>query len=79
MKPLLQATGDSSWRMLPDDPEGLLNKLKKAKPGASEEAVPDSDTEGKLSPTGPTATPAPAPAAPAAPGAAPAPAPNSPT
>jgi membrane protein required for colicin V production len=79
LKPLLLSTGDQLMALLPDDPEGLLNKLKKAKPGASEEAVPDSDTEGKLSPTGPTATPAPAPAAPAAPGAAPAPAPNTPT
>ena len=31
--------------MLPDDPEGLLNKLKKAKPTAGDEAAPDSDSE----------------------------------
>lgn len=71
-KPLLLSTGDQLMALLPDDPEGLLNKLKKAKPTAGDEAVPDSDSEGKLTPTAPTATPAPG-AAPAAPGAAPAP------
>ncbi|QAY96497.1 colicin V synthesis protein [Methylovirgula ligni] len=68
-KPLLVSTGDQLMALLPDDPEGLLNKLKKAKPTAGDEAVPDSDSDGKLTPTAPTA-------APAAPGAAPAPAPN---
>jgi membrane protein required for colicin V production len=44
MRPLLQATGDQLMAVLPDDPEGLLNKLKKPKsPGASEEPVPDAD------------------------------------
>ena len=62
IKPLLQSTGEELMAMLPDDPEGLLNKLKKAKP-ASEEPVPDSDT----SPT--PGTPEPAPTAPATPGA----------
>src|SRR5271168_2171474 len=31
MRPLLQATGDQLMAILPDDPEGLLNKLKKPK------------------------------------------------
>jgi membrane protein required for colicin V production len=48
MRPLLQATGDQLMAVLPDDPEGLLNKLKKPRPGgASEEAVPDTDQEPK--------------------------------
>jgi membrane protein required for colicin V production len=48
MRPLLQATGDQLMAILPDDPEGLLNKLKKPKSaGASEETVPDTDQEPK--------------------------------
>jgi membrane protein required for colicin V production len=48
MRPLLQATGDELMAVLPDDPEGLLNKLKKPKPaGASDETVPDTDQEPK--------------------------------
>jgi membrane protein required for colicin V production len=48
MRPLLQATGDQLMAVLPEDPEGLLNKLKKPKsPGASEEPVPDADQEPK--------------------------------
>ncbi len=50
MRPLLQATGDQLMAVLPDDPEGLINKLKKKKgPGAGEEPVPDSDQEPKKS------------------------------
>jgi membrane protein required for colicin V production len=46
MRPLLQATGDQLMAVLPDDPEGLLNKLKKKKiSGAGEEPVPDTDQE----------------------------------
>lgn len=53
MKPLLQATGDQLMAVLPEDPEGLLNKLKKPKAaGPSEEAVPDSDVEPKKGETG---------------------------
>ena len=53
MRPLLQATGDRLMAILPDDPEGLLNKLKKPKSaGASEETVPDTDQEPKKSETG---------------------------
>jgi membrane protein required for colicin V production len=48
MRPLLQATGDRLMAVLPDDPEGLLNRLKKPKSaGASEETVPDTDQEPK--------------------------------
>src|SRR5262249_41787520 len=48
MRPLLQATGDELMAVLPEDPEGLLDKLKKPKsPGASEEPVPDTDQEPK--------------------------------
>jgi membrane protein required for colicin V production len=48
MRPLLQATGDQLMALLPDDPEGLLNKLKKPKSApAGEEAVPDTDQEPK--------------------------------
>ncbi len=53
MRPLLQATGDRLMAVLPDDPEGLLNKLKKPKSaGASEETVPDTDQEPKKAETG---------------------------
>jgi membrane protein required for colicin V production len=63
LKPLLQSTGEELMAMLPDDPEGLLNKLKKAKP-ASDEPAPDSDT----SPApGAAPAPAPTPGSPAAP------------
>ncbi|MGP0061353.1 MAG: CvpA family protein [Beijerinckiaceae bacterium] len=50
MKPLLQATGDQLIAMLPDDPEGILAKLKKPKAAGTEEAVPDSDIEQKPNP-----------------------------
>jgi membrane protein required for colicin V production len=53
MRPLLQATGDQLMAVLPDDPEGLLNKLKKPKSaGASEETVPDTDQEPKKTESG---------------------------
>jgi len=53
MRPLLQATGDQLMAILPDDPEGLLNKLKKPKSaGASEETVPDTDQEPRKGETG---------------------------
>jgi membrane protein required for colicin V production len=71
LKPLLQSTGEELMAMLPDDPEGLLNKLKKAKP-ASDEPAPDSDTS-------PAPGAAPAPGAPAGPSHSAAPATPSPT
>jgi membrane protein required for colicin V production len=53
MRPLLQVTGDRLMAILPDDPEGLLNKLKKPKSaGASEDTVPDTDQEPKKTETG---------------------------
>ncbi len=42
MKPLLQSTGRELMAMLPDDPEGLLAKLRKK--GVSDEPAPDTDT-----------------------------------
>jgi membrane protein required for colicin V production len=54
MRPLLQATGDQLMAMLPDDPEGLLSKLKQPKAAApSEEGTPDSDVEPKPAPLPP--------------------------
>ncbi|WP_036257399.1 CvpA family protein [Methylocapsa aurea] len=54
MRPLLLATGDQLMAVLPDDPEGLLAKLKKPKVAApSGEPAPDSDDDQKPSPTGP--------------------------
>jgi membrane protein required for colicin V production len=59
MKPILQATGDQLMAMLPDDPEGLLNKLKKNKGGpASEEQPAEGDQPKPAVPT-PPARPAP--------------------
>jgi membrane protein required for colicin V production len=55
MKPILQATGDQLMAMLPDDPEGLLNKLKKNKGGtASEEQPAEGDQPKPAVPTPPT-------------------------
>jgi membrane protein required for colicin V production len=53
MKPLLQSTGRQLMAMLPDDPEGLLAKLRKPKP-ETDEPTPDSDTETKPKPGGRT-------------------------
>jgi membrane protein required for colicin V production len=79
LKPLLQSTGEELMAMLPDDPEGLLNKLKKAKP-ASDEPAPDSDTSpapgaapAAGSPAAPSHSAAPATPSPTAPAPAPAP------
>ena len=69
MKPLLQSTGDELIALLPDDPEGYLNKFRKSK-AATEEAVPDSDVPSATPPANaPAASPpaAPPPAAPSAP------------
>jgi membrane protein required for colicin V production len=54
-RPLLQATGDQLMAVLPlpDDLEGLFNKLKKPKSASpSEEAVPDTDLEPRKDKTG---------------------------
>jgi membrane protein required for colicin V production len=50
MKPILQATGDQLMAMLPDDPEGLLNKLKKNKGGTAAEDQPAESDEPKTAP-----------------------------
>jgi membrane protein required for colicin V production len=73
MKPMLQSTGDGLIAMLPDDPEGLLNRLKKPK-AASEEAVPDTDMGVPPASASPAANPPAAPNTAAAPPAPPAPA-----
>ncbi|ACK49388.1 Colicin V production protein [Methylocella silvestris BL2] len=57
MRPLLQATGDQLMAMLPDDPEGILAKLKQPKAAPSEEAAPDADVEPKPAPAAPAAPP----------------------
>jgi membrane protein required for colicin V production len=54
MKPILQATGDQLMAMLPDDPEGLLNKLKKNKGGTASEEQPAESDEPKASPAVPS-------------------------
>ncbi|HUZ90412.1 MAG TPA: CvpA family protein, partial [Methylocella sp.] len=54
-RPLLQATGDQLMAVLPmpDDLEGLFNKLKKPKAARpSEDAVPDTDQEPRKGETG---------------------------
>lgn len=72
MRPMLQSTGDELIAMLPDDPEGLLNRLRKPK-SASEEAVPDTDIGVPPGSAAPAPNPAAAPNTAAAP-SAPAPA-----
>lgn len=48
MRPMLQVAGDELMALLPDDPEGLLNKLKKPKGAVpTEELTPDTDQEPK--------------------------------
>jgi membrane protein required for colicin V production len=53
MKPILQATGDQLMAMLPDDPEGLLNKLKKKGGAVSEEQPAEGDDTRPAVPTPP--------------------------
>lgn len=53
MKPILQATGDQLMAMLPDDPEGLLNKLKKKGGAVSEEQPAEGDDTRPAIPTPP--------------------------
>lgn len=50
MKPLLQSTGNELMAMLPDDPEGILAKLKKPKVGPDEAAPPESNSAPKSAP-----------------------------
>ncbi|MHB8885706.1 MAG: CvpA family protein [Methylovirgula sp.] len=44
MKPLLQSTGNELMAMLPDDPEGILAKLKKPKAATDETAPPEGES-----------------------------------
>ncbi|MGO9388780.1 CvpA family protein [Rhodoblastus sp.] len=53
--PLLKTTSDQLLALLPDDPDGILAKLKKHKPGAGEEAPPpETDQEPKAAPATPS-------------------------
>jgi len=52
MRPLLSVTGDQIMALLPDDPESILAKLKKSKPGAPPEDAPAEGDDSK-SPTPP--------------------------
>jgi membrane protein required for colicin V production len=56
--PLLKATSDQLLSLLPDDPEGLLAKLKKPKPASGEE-VPPPETDAEPKTTPPTPPPRP--------------------
>ena len=65
-KPYLEYTGDQLKAMLPDDPEGIINRLKKKRaPGDDTPAEPDSDAKA-AAPT-PSPIPAPPPPGPLAP------------
>ena len=71
--PLLKATSDQLLALLPDDPDGIIAKLKKHKPGGGEDAPPpETDPEPKAAPVTPSPPARPKaqlapPAAPAAP------------
>lgn len=47
MRPLLSVTGDQIMALLPDDPESILAKLKKSKPGAPPEDAPAEGDDSK--------------------------------
>jgi len=52
---LLQATGDQLLALLPDDPDGIISKLRKPKPATSDEAPPaETDQEPKAAPVTPS-------------------------
>lgn len=54
MRPLLSVTGDQIMALLPDDPESILAKLKKSKPGAPPEDAPAEGDDSKAPPTRPS-------------------------
>ncbi len=59
--PLLKAASDQLLSFLPDDPDGLIAKFKKAKPATTDEAPPpESESEPKSAPATPS-PPAPPP------------------
>lgn len=52
--PLLRTASAQLLALLPDDPDGLISKLKKAKPGADEAPPQDADSEPKDAPVTPS-------------------------
>ncbi len=53
--PLLKTTSEKLLELLPDDPDGLLAKFKKHKPGSGEDAPPpETDIEPKAAPATPS-------------------------
>jgi membrane protein required for colicin V production len=68
--PLLRTASEELLALLPDDPEGLISKLRKPKPAAEEAPAPDADAEPKEAPATPSPPAAPD-AKPARPDAAP--------
>jgi membrane protein required for colicin V production len=64
MRPLLQTSGDQLMALLPDDPDGILNRLKAARNGAASDDAADPAKPAPAAPTPPpVATPVPAPRA----------------
>jgi membrane protein required for colicin V production len=57
-KPFLQATGDQILAMLPDDPESIIKRYKKPKPGSPEDAPAEPDPDAKAAAPVPAAPPA---------------------
>jgi membrane protein required for colicin V production len=47
MRPFLQVTGEELMAVLPDDPEGLIRKLRKPKTGAAEDGGSETDPDAK--------------------------------
>ena len=52
--PLLKTASAQLLALLPDDPDGLISKIKKAKPGADEAPPQDADVEPKDAPATPS-------------------------
>jgi len=52
--PLLRTASAQLLALLPDDPDGLISKIKKAKPGAEEAPPQESDAEPKDAPATPS-------------------------
>jgi membrane protein required for colicin V production len=52
--PLLKATSDQLLALLPDDPDGIIAKLKKHKPGGEDAPPPETDPEPKAAPVTPS-------------------------
>jgi membrane protein required for colicin V production len=54
MRPFLIATGDELTALLPDDPEGLIGRFKKAKPATAADEPPQETDPSKPLPTPPS-------------------------